>query len=539
MNSSRKRPRTAPKPIAVSEPIIPIWQIYGAFIAIILVYVALRLPGIGIPLDRDEGAFGYMGQLVNRGGLPYRDASDHKPPVAFYINAFALHFFPATENGVHIFLLIYNLLTLLCLFQLARTYFESLSAGLWCALSYAVFSASPAIQGFTASTEMWALLPVSGSLLLAVLGIKKNSAALIFLSGAAGAIACWTKQTVFTSVLFVLLFVTMAAMHSRRIRDAALWIGGAIMFSASLVLYFYARGALRELIYWCFTYSFSYAEQASFSQTAGLLQTRFSDILAGDFILILAAISTAIWSIFRDKPRAYFLLGFFILSLLGTLPGFASPHYFAQLAPSIALAAGFGFSILLRQCRTTRSRLASAVCCGAVAVMIPVMVNRQYFLETNPDTISRIYFGDNPFPESKPVADYIARNTQPTDPVFIVGSEPEILFYAKRRSPSSFLMIYPLMTTHPRYKELQHQMLAEVTQNPPKYIVAILHIPTSFMWDQAADPEIMRSLDALIDRDYTLDRARSVSGLNGEWIEAGDGRLQSDAPFLYIFKRKM
>jgi hypothetical protein len=87
-----------------------------AFIVIVALYVALRLPGIGVPLDRDEGVFGYMGQLILDGGLPYRDAVDHKPPVSFYINALALCFVPPTARGIHVFLLVYNFLTLVCIF---------------------------------------------------------------------------------------------------------------------------------------------------------------------------------------------------------------------------------------------------------------------------------------------------------------------------------------------------------------------------------------------------------------------------------------
>jgi hypothetical protein len=203
---------------APESQIMPRWQALAVLAAILAVYVALRLPGIGVPLDRDEGAFGYMGQLIRNGRLPYQDGLDHKPPVAFYINALALTFVPPTEHGIHGFLLVYNLLTLICIFYLGKTYFQSLSAGLWAAFAYAVFSASPAIQGFTASTEMWMLLPIASSLWLAVLGTHKNSHLFLILSGIAGATACWTKQTAFTSILFVFLLTIVATF--RRNHDA-------------------------------------------------------------------------------------------------------------------------------------------------------------------------------------------------------------------------------------------------------------------------------------------------------------------------------
>ena len=176
--------------------------------------------------------------------------------------------------------------------------------------------------------------------------------------------------------------------------------------------------------------------------------------------------------------------------------------------------------------------------CAAVVLITSVLADREYFIERDPNRISRTYFEENPFPESKPVADFIAARTRPSDLVLIEGSEPQILFYANRRSPSAFVMIYPLMTTHPRYQEFQRQMMQEIEQRPPKYIAAAANIPESFAWDEAAEPQIIDFLDALIAHDYVLERSRLVAGTDGEWIEPGDKRMSSDAPMISIFRRK-
>jgi hypothetical protein len=549
MSAGKKRQPSAQKSSPIVKTETPRWLLYVSAATILAVYIALRLPGIGVPLDRDEGAFGHMGQLIHHGGLPYRDGLDHKPPIAFYINALALYFVPPTERGIHVFLFVYNFLTLICLFYLARIYFGSLSAGLWSAFAYAVFSASPAIQGFTASTEMWSLLPITVGLLLAVLGRRNKSLAMIFLSGVAGAVGCWTKQTVFTSVLFVLLYVGIEARAEspfgdpslylpRWFREVLAWLGGAILFSVAVVAYFAARGALHEFIYWCFLYGVSYVSQASFGATTEALQYAIVDIFRGDFVLLCAGIPVAIWGVVRGQRWAYFILGFLLLSFLGVIPGFGYRHYFAQLAPPVALASGQGFSMLTSRVGTWQARSRVAVCCVLASVLVPIAVNSQYFLERDPNAISRHYFGLNPFPESKPVADFIARNTGPDDRVLIIGSEPQILFCAQRRSSSAFLMIYPLMVSHPRYKEFQRQMLDEVQRNPPKYIVAIHNLPFSFAWDGVADPEILRSLDTIINGGYTLERLRVASGTQGNWIDPGSSHPDPEAPLLFIFRRK-
>ena len=467
--------------------------------SILIVYVLLRLPGIAVPLDRDEGAFGYIGQVINRGGLPYLDALDHKPPVAFYINALALHFVQPTPEGVHLFLLVYNLLTLICVFFVARIYFRSISAAFCAAFAFAVFSASPAIHGFTAGTEMYALLPTTLSLLLAVYGVRKDKLLPLFLSGIAGAVACWTKQTAFTSVLFVFLFLCIESLRGpvRNWKMPALWLSGAVLFSAALVFYFYARGIFKPFIYWCFTYELAYA-RVPLSDTWQMMRDRFAEIVRGDFILPAAGLAAAVWSIFRKQAVGYFLAGFLVLSFTGTIPGYTYPHYFVQLAPSVAMAGGYAFSLLLER------RRAVILVCGLLVLAISIGANRQYFLESDPNTISRYYFGDNPFPEAKAIADFIAVATSADDRVLILGSEPEILFYAQRRSPTPFVMIYPLTSVHDRYKEFQETLREDVQKTPPKYVVDVSKIGSSIAWDGVGNVELLRNLRGFIAQHYRL-----------------------------------
>ncbi|HWE51081.1 MAG TPA: hypothetical protein VG273_14910 [Bryobacteraceae bacterium] len=473
--------------------------------SILLVYVLLRLPGIGVPLDRDEGAFGYIGQVINRGGLPYLDALDHKPPVAFFINAFALRLVPPTAEGMHTFLLAYNFLTLVCLFLIARIYFRSISVALWTAFAFAVFSASPAINGFTASTEMYALLPTVLSLLLAVAGMRNNRMVLLFLSGVAGATACWTKQTAFTSVLFVFLFICTGALRGpvRNWKIPAVWLGGAVLFSACVVFYFYAHGILEPFIYWCFTYELDYAS-VPFSETLKMLPYRLGQIARGDFVFPAAGLVVAVAAAIRRDPRGFFLGGFLLLSFLGTVPGYVYPHYFVQIAPAVALAGGYAFSVFVGK------RSVAALAAGLAVVAISAGVNREYFLGHDATAISRRHFGVNPFPEARQVADFIAKSTTVDDRVLIVGSEPEILFYAQRRSATPFVMIYPLTSEHGRYKEFQNTLWADVLAKPPKYIVDLSGDEYSVGWDEDADLEILRSLKGFIAQNYVLQRRMPV-----------------------------
>ncbi len=523
-------PAPAKKQKPPKKPSTTQWHAYAGGIAIVILYIYLRLPGIAVPLDRDEGAFGYIGQVINRGGLPYREALDHKPPVAFYLNAFALHFIPPTEQGIHWFLLIYNFTTLVCLFFVAKIYFKSMAAGLWTAFTFALISASPAIQGFTASTEMWALLPIALSLLLAAVAIDRANALWIVASGAAGAVACWTKQTAFASILFVLLAVVFAAFKSRQWVLPVAWLAGAIGFSAIVMGYFAAHGIFDEFVYWCFRFAASYAGQAPLSDTLHEMRVRATEIMTGDGILVLMALGTSIWA---ARKGQWLLAGFLALSLAGTIPGYTYRHYFSQLAPAMALAAGYGLWQV-----ADRKRIA-ALSAAAAMIALPLIGNAKYFFEPDPNMISGIYFGLNPFPESKAIAEFVAERTKSSDTVLVVGSEPQILFYADRPSASSFVMLYPLMSEHPRYREFQDRLWEEAKRTKPKYVLAVLHLPFSLGWDQKASIDVMRTLEKWLGAEYDLEAVKAISGSEGAWLRPGDPRLQSDDPFVYVFKRNM
>jgi hypothetical protein len=547
LSNRKRREQGIRQPKSFPASGTPRWQTAAAVAVILIAYVALRLPGISVPLDRDEGAFGYMGQSINAGKLPYLDGVDHKPPIAFYINAFALRFVPPTEQGIHMFLLLYNSLTLLCMFYLGKCYFRSLSAGLWCAFAFGVFSASPAIQGFTASTEMWMLLPIALSLLLAVLGVQRRNSMLLVLSGVAGAVACWTKQTAFTSILFVFIFVCFSGPGTEpgpaapslavRLRAVACWMLGAVGFSGLLISYFYIQGIFGAFFYWSFLHNVSYAEGRTLTKTLSAFQERLVEIVSGDFVILSAGIIAAVWRVIKKDRKAYFVLGFLALSFLGTFPGFSYRHYFAQLAPAVGLAGGYGFFVLAEHFRKPDRRAMIAIACGLLALCVPVAVNSQYFLERDPDKISRYYFQYNPFPESKQLASYLADSTSPADKVFIVGSEPEILFYARRQSPSSFLMIYPLTNSYPRTKEFQQTVWNDLQKALPRVILKVANIPGSYMWDGVADISILDRLDDLIRRNYVVDQVLLVNKYQGVWASS-DGAIPPKASCIYVCKRK-
>lgn len=484
-----------------------------AWVAIILAYVAIRANIVGIPLNRDEGVFGYIGQVILHHGLPYKDAIDSKPPGVFYLYSLALLFLPPTTLGMHVFLHLYNFLTLVALFFLARTYFRSNAAGLWTAFVYAIFSSSPVIEGFAASTEMFMLLPLTLSVLFAVIAARKENVLFACLSGLSGALACWTKQVAVFSIAFAFIYLASyrfsivrgkgASENKIKIKLLAGWGIGAIGISTLIVAYFFFEGVLKEFYYWSFTYNFYYSALFSCAVKAPMFTSWLKQFLREDFIVGAVGVLFGLYAVAKKDLRGFFTLGFLALSFLGTLLGAEYKHYFAQIAPALSLAAGFGISELMRM-TPAKAQKAAGVACGIILIGCPLVVNSAVYIERSASENSRAFFGNNPFPESMEIASYIASHSVAGDRVFIFGSEPQILFYAQRQSATPFAMMYPLTFVHPRYREFQQRVWRDISLDPPKFIL-IVKIPYSLAWDGKADLSAFLShLDQLIKRDYHL-----------------------------------
>jgi len=63
--------------------------------------------------------------------------------------------------------------------------------------------------------------------------------------------------------------------------------------------------------------------------------------------------------------------------------------------------------------------------------------------------------------------------------VAVLGSEPEIYFYAKRHSATGYIYTYPLMEPQPFARTMQQDMAREIESARPEFIV---NVPYAASW---------------------------------------------------------
>ena len=172
-----------------------------------------------------------------------------------------------------------------------------------------------------------------------------------------------------------------------------------------------------------------------------------------------------------------FLAGLFVFSFLAVCPGlYFRQHYFIVFVPSVALFAGLAVSrsgewLAKKTSAPWLRHLPFLV--AAVACIQSLYADRAVLFSLPPREACVAVHGGQPFPEALDVARYIGQNTRKDQRIVVIGSEPEIYFYAHRHSSTAQIYMYPLMEPQPFAGKMQEDMIREIEQNPPEYLVFV------------------------------------------------------------------
>jgi 4-amino-4-deoxy-L-arabinose transferase-like glycosyltransferase len=494
------------------------WEVAGWLGACALL-VAIRVRLLDVPLERDEGLFAVIGRAILDGAVPYRDVFEHKPPGVFYVYALAVALAPATTRGLHAFLLVWCLATSIVVAWLARR-IAGPGAGVCAAILFAFASAAPSVQGFSASSEMMLLLPLSASALLGLVACDAPgpARALAAASGALAGVTFWIKQPAALALVAVPL-------HLARRRGVggtlAAWIAGGLAVTLALLPLVVAAG-WAEFWYWSVVHSSLYAAvpaTARWARVATAVTNVATDL--GPAIAAGAVGSAIAWR--RGRVHAPFALAFLALSIASAFHSqFLYRHYFALLVPAAAAIGGVGLAWACELLAERRSRTIAGIAALALVVGIPIAMRPAYWLRPEPVRVIRETLGDQGFEAAPMLAAYLRERTSPADRIFVYGSEPEISFLAGRRDVNPFVMVYPLTWHWPRHREFQERVWAAIERESPVYIVLAL-TPFSLVRSPRMDPFLETKLEEIGARDYALDAVLARD-------EHGRYRLRPDRP---------
>ncbi len=143
-------------------------------------------------------------------------------------------------------------------------------------------------------------------------------------------------------------------------------------------------------------------------------------------------------------------------------------HYFILLLPAFAIMTGTGVVALQEVLRVRKLQ--------GLIQSLPLMLfglifawavtcQSQFFFQLPPRKVVHTIYQLNPFLESAVVGDYLRTNSAPDAKIAVIGSEPEIYFYAHRHSATGYIYTYPLMEPQPFALQMQRDMIQEIESN--------------------------------------------------------------------------
>jgi hypothetical protein len=487
--AARKKARPSVEEQESSRGAIPASVYYGLVALIILSVALIRFRLRDMPLERDEGEYAYAGQLLLQGIPPYQLAYNMKFPGTYLAYAPILAVFAQTPAGVHLGLTLVNAATVFLVFLLAARLFDPFTGVVACA-SYALLSLSRSTMGFAAHATHFVVLPALAGILLALKAIETRRASHYFWSGLLLGTGMIMKQP----GVFFILFAGLNLLRSEP-QDPIDWRGlsarlgsfvaGAVAPFLLTCLWLWQARVFHQFWFWTFTYAGQYASSnsvlAMFPVLGFVAPFLFS---AGLSIWVIAAagLLSFLWSP-AARSHAAFLLGFLLFSFLAVCPGFYfRPHYFILLLPAVSLFAGIAVNsatTALYVKNNLRMFAFLPALLFLIALGYSVVEQSDFFFTMDPETACRSVYAPNPFPEALKIADYIRHHTPESAGIAVLGSEPEIYFYAHRHSVTGYVYTYELMEKHKFASAMQQQMMADIEKAGPRYVV---NVDVQFSW---------------------------------------------------------
>ena len=125
-----------------------------------------------------------------------------------------------------------------------------------------------------------------------------------------------------------------------------------------------------------------------------------------------------------------------VVSAAAVCPGFwFRPHYYILFLLAAGLLVATVGGVLERSLEGVPGAAGRSVAVVAVALLAAgqaVYAHRVILFEASPPESSRLTYPQQPFPEAVQIAAYLRAHTAPDDRIAVIGSEPQIYFYAER-----------------------------------------------------------------------------------------------------------
>lgn len=526
-----------------------------SFLLLILVYIvhSIRSNFLLIPFERDEGIYSYFGTLVLEGKTPYKDFYEVKFPGLFYFYGFMVGMFGDTVKGMHTGFMYLNIATLIFIYFAARNLFSPI-AGLIAATTFAFVSLTPNLSGFTVQAEHGVAFFIGLGLLFysiarntskwyyyLLMGLAMGGAVMVKTSGVF--LAFWGAVIIFSDFIF-----SKPRVWKQFWKNIFSYGTGGVFIVAVMFIIIYMKGSFNEMIFWAYEHPKQYVSNMPFEEGVKYFKYTRDMIVQNHKMFWIHSLIAVILCLLKPINIKYKVLGVTLLafSFLTIVPGFYFyGHYWIQTVPGLALVAGLTYysviSILQGMFNLKHPRF------GYIYLIIFAFMTfnhasafKAYYFHPNYERILRTVYGNNPFPESMEIGNFINANSKPEDNIVLIGSEPQIYFYTKKKSPSRHAYFTAIVNNIPQHKEWQREFVRDTEKAKPRYVIFFNH-PLSLLVQPNVDKYVFDWANKYITENYQI--IGVVDMIEGQqsvyvWREQLNTYQPKSQNLIYIYERK-
>jgi hypothetical protein len=176
---------------------------------------------------------------------------------------------------------------------------------------------------------------------------------------------------------------------------------------------------------------------------------------------------------------------------------------------------------------------------GALVLPAAVTIRPFLFTYSPQEAVSKIYPLEG-FDVMQAVGRRVAQLAGPDDRIFIHGSEPEVLFYARRVSATRYIILFPLYGPYRNVHEKQVAAAEEVARANPAVVV---YFPNGFLHLLGTEDYFTLWSKAYLERGFRTDSCLILDeAMNAHFNLLASGRKSpvADGEILIgaVFRRK-
>ncbi|MGP5430733.1 hypothetical protein ACTXNW_15120 [Enterococcus malodoratus] len=439
------------------------------FMFLVIVFSFRSNPFSKVLNEHDSSMFLYFGRGISEGLIPYKDMLDHKGPVLFIIQYFAVLIGNGNLSlGIWLIECIFLLVTLLylyksCLFFTKNELISAIAIVMMTPLFILCYDGGNYSEEFAIS-----FISFSFFLFNKLVFEKELSKIQCIIIGFLGAATFFIRMNMIS--LWVIFCLFLVFYHFKDHKVSALvqltkyiFLGG-IFLTVLVISISLLQNNLKEMFQQAFLLNILY----SGSNFSGKIQSSFSFI---DLLLktgIFPIIMIYFISIFDKKSkisnRVHLVLFFyFVLNFLTVImSGRYYTHYLITQFVPISVMLAFAIQFIVSSISDKKSRLISMIMLLLIVLPSASLAFKRYDYRFN----TTIFPGDQ---ELRAFSKFINQNTSKKDKIYVHTIDANVYLLSDRYSNSRFFTLPAI--DYNNFPALREEFINDFTLQSPKYVV--------------------------------------------------------------------